>query len=238
MRALHLLAAATVALSLLSAPSAFAATEKVPVDLGLGPAAYHFFGAIGEDQPVHFGLKISLEAVIDQQMIRRNQRKVPANYRKMARDMNEVRYSPSVFIPDALIISPKYKDTGIYGITWRPLGLGLPLLTGRVRLSVGAGLLLTYAFIHTDLDNDLPAGAPAPAVRDTHFVRPGLDLGAELEIALTKSFLISLGWSSGLYVPQTLGSFGMDLEKLDESIWHVGQAFLQLHFRFPYTVKL
>ncbi len=232
------LAAAAAAVSLLGAASAHAATEKVPIDLGLGPAAYHFFGAIGDDQPVHFGLKISLEAVIDQKMIRRNQRKVPANYRKMARGMDEVRYSPSVFIPDALIISPKYKDTGIYGITWRPLGLGLPLLTGKVRLSLGAGLLLTYAFIHTDLDDDLPPGAPAPSVRDTHFLRPGLDLGAELEIALTQSFLISLGWSSGLYVPQTLGSFGMDLTKLDESLWHVGQAFLQLHFRFPYAVKL
>ena len=29
-----------------------------------------------------------------------------------------------------------------------------------------------------------------------------------------------------------------DLEKFDDSIWHIGQAFLKFHFRFPYTVNL
>lgn len=226
MRSLPALAIA--AALLLAAPGAQAAKVKVPVDLGLGPAAYHFFGAVGADQPLHYGLKISLEAVIDRELIKRNQRQIPANYRKMAASMDEVRFSPSVFIPDALFISPKLDDTGIYGVTWRPIGLGVPLISSGVRLSVGAALLLTYAFLYSDT---LP---------DTHFLRPGLDLGAELEIPFSKSFLVSLGWSSGLYVPQKLGEFGLgELPgELDQTIWHVGQAFLQLHFRFPYETNL
>jgi hypothetical protein len=224
-----LIASISLLAAVLSAGEARAgSTVTVPVDVGVGPAAYLFTGPIADDQFPHYGLKISLEAVIDQELIRRNQRRIPASYRKMAGSMDEVRYKPSIFIPDALIISPKIKDTGIYGVTWNPLGVGVPLLKGPVRLRVGAGLLLTYAFIYSD----------NPEIPTTHFVRPGLDLGADLEIPFTKSFLISLGWSSGLYVPQKLGSFGLDMDAIDKSIWHVGQAYLQLHFRFPYSTKM
>jgi len=226
MRSLRLLPLAAAVL--LAAPAVHAAKVKVPVDLGLGPAGYHFFGAVGDDQPVHYGLKISLEAVIDKELIKRNRSKIPASYRAMAGSMEEVRFSPSIFIPDALIISPKLEQTGIYGVTWRPVGLNVPLIKSGVRLTVGAALLLTYAFLYSDT---LPT---------THFVRPGLDLGAELEIPITKSFLVSLGWSSGLYVPQKLGELGMGTlpDELDQTIWHAGQGFLQLHFRFPYETKI
>jgi hypothetical protein len=150
--------------------------------------------------------------------------------------MNEVRISPSIFIPNALIISPKLQQTGIYGITWRPISLGLTLVDADpVRLQVGAGLLLTYAYLYSDLK----------ALPNTHFIRPGLGLGAELEIALSRSFLVSFGWDSGFYVPQGLGKFGLgafgekqDYQALRQTLWHFGQGFVKLHVRFPYSTNL
>jgi hypothetical protein len=197
---------------------------EVPVDVGIGPAAYLISGPVFADQPVHFGLKINVEAVIDKEWIRRNERAIPSRFRGMARNVNEVRISPSIFIPDALFISPKLRNTGIFGITWRPLSVGQPFGSGPVKLRLGAGLLATYFFLYSDV---LPT---------THFLRPGVDLMAELELGLSKSFLVSLGWASGFYIPQGLGSFGIG--PISSSIWHVGQAFLQLHFRFPVAMEL
>lgn len=205
---------------------AFAARVTVPVDVGIGPSAYLINGPISDDQFTHFGLKFNLEAVIDQEWVRKNPRAIPKKYRGMAKKITEVRISPSIFIPDSFFISPKIKNTGIYGVTWRPLSLSQPFGPEAVKLRLSAGLLLTYAFIHSDL----------ATIPTTHFIRPGADLSAEVEFKLSDSFLISTGWASGFYIPQQLGTFG--LGPLNESIWHVGQAFLQLHFRFPYTANL
>jgi hypothetical protein len=195
----------------------------VPVDVGVGPAAYVFTGQVFADQPVHFGLKINVDAVIDKEWIRKNQRAIPAKYRGMARNINEVRISPSIFIPHAFFISPKIWNTGLYGVTWRPIALSQSVGQGAVRLRLSAGLLLTYAFLYSDV---LPT---------THFLRPGADLMAEVEWMMTSSFGVSFGWASGFYVPQGLGTLGFG--PFDQSIWHVGQAFVKVHLRFPFTVK-
>ncbi|GHG66236.1 hypothetical protein [Comamonas sp. JC664] len=197
----------------------------VPVDVGVGPAAFAFFGPVFEDQPIHTGLKISVQAVLDKAWLKKNQRRVPQRYRKYASSLDEVRISPSLLIPDTLIISPKLRDTGMYGATWKPLSLGVPLTSSPARLSLGAGLLLTYAYLHS---NTLP---------NTHFVRPGAEVGVDLELQLSKRFLVSLGWESAFYVPQELGGLGLP-ERLRDGIFHVGQAYLQLHVRFPYTARL
>jgi hypothetical protein len=208
----------------------------VPVDVGVGPAGYLVSGPVADDQPLHSGLKISIQAIIDQATIQAHQDRIPAGYRQQALRMSEVRYSPSIFIPDALLISPKIRNTGIYGITWRPISIGVPLIDANpVRLRLAAGLLVTYAYLYSDL-------ATLPA---THFIRPGIDVGAELEIAIVPSFLVSCGWASGFYVPQGLGTLGMgafgdsqDYAALKQTLWHFGQGFVKLHFRFPYTVNL
>ncbi|NMO23175.1 hypothetical protein HPC49_51170 [Pyxidicoccus fallax] len=197
----------------------------VPVDVGVGPAAFLFFGPVFEDQPIHTGLKISVEAVLDKEWLRKNQRLIPRRYRKQAQGLDEIRISPSILIPDSLIISPKLRDTGMYGATWKPLSLGLPLSSSPARFSVGAGLLLTYAYLHSD------------TLEDTHFLRPGASLGVDLELMASKSFLVGVGWESVFYVPQELGGLGLP-ERLRDGIFHVGQAYLQLHFRFPYTTRL
>jgi hypothetical protein len=214
--------------------AARAGEVTVPVDVGVGPAFYVITGEVTRDQPVHFGLKLSVQAIIDQATIRQHQDRIPLRYRQQALHLREVRYSPSMLIPDSIIISPAIGHTSIYGITWRPISLSVPLVdAGGTCLRLGAGLLATYAYIHSDL-----AAIPA-----THFLRPGIDLGADLEIMFTSSFGVSLGWASGFYVPQVLGGFGLAEEGKSvslgpETLWHFGQAYLKLHVRFPYTASL
>lgn len=216
-------------LLLLPGVAAAQRTVTAPVDFGIGPSAFFFFGPVFHDQPLHTGLKIDVEAVLDKEWLQKNQALIPRKYRSQALKSGEIRFAPAVLalIPDSLIISPKYRNTGMYGATWKPVGVGLTLSPSPVRLSVDAGLLLTYAYIYSDLDT----------IGTTHFLRPGLKLGADLEFQLSKSFLISIGWDSSLYVPQRLNTFS-ETKPLNESIFHVGQAYLMFHFRFPYTTRL
>ncbi len=228
-----MLAAAAVLAGMIGAASDGAAEPvTVPVDLGIGPALYNITGTVADDQPFHLGLKISLQAIIDQATLQRAAGRIPPRMRARVLRMKEVRISPSLLIPDALIISPAARNTGIYGVTWRPLGLNLPLIAGdAVQLRLQAGLLLTYAFVSSSL----------PTIPTTHFFRPGVDLGAELEIFPSPIFGFSLGWSSGLYIPQVLGGFGVTPPEGGDSrarLWHFGQAFFKVHVRFPHTIRL
>jgi hypothetical protein len=222
---LCVIAAASSAL----ATKAAAATE-VPVEIGIGPAAYFVTGPVQNDTLVHYGLRLNVEAVLDRAFIADHIREVPAQYQDMARRMNEVRVSPSLLIPDALIVSPKpltlNQRTGMYGATWRPVSLGVPFGERRAHLGFRAGLVLTAFYLHSEV---LPS---------TFFLRPGVELSASvvLELAYKKVYL-SFGWASGLYVPQVLGTF-VGTRPLDQAIWHLGQAFLQLHFRFNQRINL
>lgn len=213
-------------LASLSGP-AEAAKVTVPVDIGLGPAVHMITGPVQADQPLHTGLKLSVQAIIDKKTIKKNKRKIPRKFRRYAKTVNEVRFSPSLFIPDTLFISPKRtSNTGIMGIAWQPVGVGVPLLDAGIKARLGLGLQLTYAYLYSDT---LP---------DTHFLRPGLAPGAEVEIPFSKRFLISGGWSSMVTVPQQLGGSIGEIGATDESIWHIGQGFVKLHLRFPYTVRM
>jgi hypothetical protein len=233
-----LLAAAALAAATMVVPAdARAATPvTVPVDVGIGPAAYIITGRVADDQPIHLGLKLSVQAIIDQATIQRHQNRIPPRLRARALRMKEVRISPSILIPDALIISPAARNTGIYGVTWRPIGANIPLIDGEaVTLRLQAALLATYAYLTSSL----------PTIPTTHFLRPGLDLGAELEMFPSPLFGISVGWSSGLYLPQALGSFALKpdstlsaTEARRATLWHFGQAFLKIHVRFPHTTRL
>lgn len=198
-----------------------------PVDIAVGPTALLFFGPVFDDQPIHTGLRINVEAVLDKEWLRKHQALIPRKQRGRVSKMGEIRYAPAVLglIPETLIISPKYKNTGMYGATWKPLGFGLGLTPSPVRLSLDAGLVLTYAYMYSDT---LP---------NTHFLRPGLQLTADLEFQVSESFLVSLGWSSAAYIPQRVGTF-TETKPLNGSIFHVGQAFLLLHFRVPFTVTM
>ncbi|WP_225408919.1 hypothetical protein [Stigmatella hybrida] len=216
-------------LLLLLLPGAASAARQVtvPVDIAVGPSALLFFGPVFDDQPLHTGLKLDVEAVLDPEWLRKNRSLIPRKYRSQALKAGEIRVAPplAALIPDTLIISPKYRNTGIYGATWKPLGIGLGLTPSPVRLSFDAGLVLTYAYLYSD------------TLENTHFLRPGLQAGLDLEFQLSKSFLLSLGWASTVYVPQKLGTLG-EVKPLDASIFHVGQPYLLLHFRVPVTTRI
>lgn len=205
----------------------------VPLDIGVGPSFNHFFGPIGDDQYFHYGIKLDIAAIINRQVIKDNIDKVPKKYRKMAGSIDELKYYPLWWLPDSLIISPKVDKTGIYGVTFRPIHLGIDLFSvGGLGLSVSVGAIVTYAYIMSDafVNSD-----------SMHFLRPGADVRAELSMMFTDSVGISLGWASAFYIPQSVDkkdSSFWDVPGIDDSLWHNGQAFLMFHYRFPYSTTL
>ena len=211
----------------------------VPVDVGAGPAFFvfgnpslehgAFAGPVVVDQFFHYGLRLSLAAVIDHEFIKKHPGLVPPKYRRMFEPGSVVYYRPAVLalVPRNLIISPKLGNTGIYGATWDVLGLNLALITDPVRWTAGASLVGTYAFIDSDA-----------FASPTHFLRPGVDLGTKVRVPLGEDFALSLGWSSNFYLPQKIGGAIFETAKGDDALWHIGEGFLMLHYQFPYTTTL
>lgn len=214
-----------------------AAPLVVPIDVGVGPAFLlpnpPAFGV----QPLHTGLSLSLAAVLDEELIAKNRRRIPPGLRRAARSVSEVRYRPwfLALVPELLVVSPQIEGlapTGMYGAVWRPLGIGLSLVDEPVRLAAHANVDVAWLFIHSAA----PDGGSATAATVTHFLRPGVNLELVLEVPVTESFLVSTGWSSDLFVPQPLGRPPWEVLPLDEALWHLGGPFLKLHVRVPYTV--
>lgn len=224
-----------LALLLLLAPSPALAGRKkavtIPIDVGIGPAAHLVTGPLQQDQPVHWGLVISVQAILDHETLEKFKKQIPRQYRKQVMAMDEVRISPSIFIPDTLFLSPKTDNTGMVGASWTPLNLGIPLVKEPFRWSLGASLRLSGAWIWSDGVAGALDGAPFQMI----FLRPGVDLGSEVELPFSDTFLVSGGWRSQIHLPQPVGGSVGEIGPLRESVWHIGQPFMMLHFRFPYA---
>ena len=219
-------------LTLFCSSMAQAAKITVPIDVGVGPSALTWTGDLADDQPWHFGLSISAAAIIDQKTLKKHKKKIPKQYRSQLKKMDEIRVG-YLLIPDTLILSPKRENTGMFGATWSPISLGIPAEVGNSKMRLGVDALLTYTYIDSDLEN----------IGTTHFLRIGIGPGADLEVPLGETFLFSLHWRSGIYIPQQIGGGVGDLGPIlegqpDESIWHVGQGSFQLHYRFPYSTRI
>jgi|GEM_PF-605231 len=214
------------------APTKCPPRVTVPVDVGIGPTFNLISGPVFQDQPVHFGGRLNMYAVIDRKFLRQNWACIPPQYRGYARGVTEARIKPAFLnlIPRELIISPKIPDvnsTGIYGIGWNLFSLGLAPISDPFRVSLNFGLPVKYMYIHSDtLDSP------------THFARPGLEAMFDIEIPFSPRFLFSFGWVSQVYIPQRVGGPIIGIGPLDESIWHIGQAFFKLHFRVPYETSI
>lgn len=200
----------------------------VPLNIGFGPALHLITGPVQDDQRFHFGIKLYMKAILDAALIQANLHRVPKKYRGYAKGIEELRIG-HLLIPDTLFLSPRVNNTAMYGVSWRPIGLDLPLSRRPVRLAIGIGLDLSYAYLDSQIGE---------VETTTHFLRPGADLTASLEIPFSPTFLIDVGWTSLFYPPQAVGGDIFALGDLDESIWHIGQAFLRLHFRVPYQFSL
>ncbi len=208
---------------------ALASAEEItaPVDLGIGPALNWFTGELSRDQIAYSGVKFSLAAILDHDLIAAHINRVPKEYQAMALSWDEYRYRPTILLPDSITISPKVSHTGMYGATWRPLDIDFPLARRQTNLDLSIGLIFTYTFIHSDL------------FASTHLLRPGIDVTLHWEIPVSDTFLVSMGWMSQFYVPQKVGGDIFELGGFDDkSIWHVGQVFVMLHFRFDYTTDI
>jgi hypothetical protein len=228
---------AFVLLGTLPLESVEAKPVEIPVNVGVGPLAATFFGPIAEDQRYHWGLELKLAAIIDKAVLKSQRKRVPKRFRGMVDRMGQVEIG-HLLIPDRFFISPRLKNTAIYGVTFRPIGINQPLVKSPFRLTIGAGLMLTYAYINTRYSADVLSDQRKTPEGTTHFLRPGLEFKAELTIPITRSFLISGGWSSALYPPQKVGEGIASFGGTEGTIWHVGRAFAMIHIRFPYMVNL
>ena len=213
--------------------SARAGQVTVPFDVGVGPAANLMFGPMFRDKPVHTGLRLSTYFVIDRKTRQKYRNRIPAKYRQMADGQGDIKFNPlSCCVPSSLYISPPIKgtpfaDTGVYGLTMKPLGIGINLFgdsTASFNLSLGA--LLTYFFMHSStLESPM------------HFLRPGLEAKAEVELNFGDGG-VSFGWASMAHIPQPVGGSILKIGPLNEAVWHIGQAFFLIHVRKPVAVNL
>lgn len=179
------------------------------MDLAVGPAASFLFGPVFRDRPIHTGIVIDADLVLS---------KAPPDRRPSG--WNQLRLS-SAYVPRSIWISPAVgpADTGVYGVSFRPIGFSLPVVQAPFWVTVGAGVLVTYLFVHSRT-------LPSP----THFLRPGLDPSVEIEVVAADPIGANVGWTSQLYVPQAVGGNLFAIGPVQEAIWHVGQLSAELHF--------
>lgn len=212
----------------------------VPVQIGVGPTGnilagptytddtIGWGGRLADDQLIHYGLRLSATAIIQADLVEEHPRMVPRNYRGYVRRAGEVRFSPAVLslIPSSLYLSPPVTDASAWGATWALLGAGLPLVTDPFRLSLNGRVIATLLYV------DSPS-----ATSPFFFARPGASLVVDVEVPVTDDFLVSFGWSSKFHVPpQPLSGHFLNSRGFDEhSLWHIGQFYVQGHYRFPFS---
>lgn len=204
---------------------------SVPIEVGVGPAAYHFGASNGIDRIFHTGISLSGQAVISNKLIRENKHMIPKQYRKMALAQDEIRVS-KIWIPESIIISPSTSGTAAFGASFRPIAASLIQAKNSNGLSVDLGARATYVHIQHG-DGDL----------SPHFLGLGVDATAEYRICLKKGELkgrwLGIGWASHVYIPQGLlfSSDSAAALSFEPAQWHTGQAFIKYYHRFPYQYK-
>lgn len=216
-------------------PPAPSGPVQIPIEIGAGPIALVPSPPGVFDQVAHFGLMIEVAAVVDQALIRQHKNQIPPWARAAAGNVTELKVRPwwLAIIPDTLVISPQFKDTGMYGAIWRPFGVGVPLVDQPgFKLTAGAALDAVALFVHSSV-----LGVPAGGGQSyTLVLRPGINLRVSAEVPLGDSVRLSGGWSSDLFIPQPYGRLPWELAPLDVSLWHLGGPYLMLAWRFPLDV--
>jgi len=224
-------ALATVCMGLMAWTStpAVAAELDVPLEIGVGPATHTWFGPVGKDQPFHTGVVITADVVLDRAWFRDHGDAVPKRWRSLAGRVDEVRIRPLWYVPESLIVSPKFRNTGMVGASWRPVAVGFPILTSPIRVGVDVGARLTALYMWTDT---LPDSADP---KGTFFLRPGLDASLDAIFPLSDTIRVRLGVDGHAYVPQKIGGFGIG--QGGDRMWAMARGFAELRVRFPVTVK-
>lgn len=127
------------------------------------------------------------------------------------------------FLPDNLFVSPLGEATGLnaYGVGLRPTSFGTHDFGHVLRGAVSVGVVVTYLYLKT----------LGPAASETHFLRPGFDVRADLEVDWGASWFVGIGWNSLFHLPQRLGTNFDDARDGGTRLWHLGQAYLLFNFR-------
>ncbi|MGC8928063.1 MAG: hypothetical protein ACP5QK_09080 [Myxococcota bacterium] len=206
--------------------------EEIPLNIGVGPALNYIPSIISEDQLLHYSLKLDIYAAIDREFIESHKSRIPKKYRGFVENKDELRVS-YIFIPESIIFSPKLNNTGMYGINFRPISIGLPVLKYvNFKNRLNLGLNLTYIFIHSD---KIFEGSGS-----MNFLRPGLNLQFDNIAKMTRKFLISFGVDAYFYIPQKIEKNSPILEsgEPDKSIWFIVQGYIIFNLRLPYNAKI
>jgi len=205
---------------------------EVPLNIGFGPALNYIPGVISDDQTFHYSLKLDMFAVLDKDFIESHKNRVPKKYRGLLEGKDEFRIS-YIFIPESLIISPKIENTGIYGINFRPISLGLPFVSNKnFKNGLSLGLNLSYMFIHSDKIFD--------GKGSMNFLRPALNLQFDNLVRVNRNLLLSFGLDSYFYIPQEIkdSSPVLEIGNLDRALWFIGQVYIIINFRVPYKTRI
>ena len=57
-------------------------------------------------------------------------------------------------------------------------------------------------------------------------------------LGLFAGLSLTADWRSRFYPPQELGGAFIDLGHISESVWHIGQGSVELHYRFPFRTNI
>lgn len=218
-----------------SMASITATAAEIPINVGVGPSLFSIPDSIQIAQvKPFFGFNLKIKAIIDKETIEKNKAKIPPKFRSAVEKTNEVRIG-YLYIPANIMIAPgdDGEQPSIYGATWKPISIDLPVKLGPATLSFGTELVVTYAMITAAVASSENTESKLERTT-THFIRPGLSLNAELDYPLSKAFVFSLGATSSYYIPQKLKGAGANRD----SLWRVGEMRATLNYRFPIEVKL
>ncbi|TVQ91062.1 MAG: hypothetical protein EA397_11240 [Deltaproteobacteria bacterium] len=188
-------------LSILAMPAAMAASPALEGGIGLG--TWTWIGPLAAEQPVHPGFVLTFDEVVDRRLLLKDPTALPASLQDRAGSVHEVRLRRYPWIPESLILSPRFQQTGMVGASWRPLVIGRPLATGPVSLSADAGLRVTALYLWSSSLPDPADGSKS------FFLRPGVDLSLDLGFALSDRTTLRIGAEGHAYLPQAISGFGL-----------------------------
>lgn len=238
-----------ICIALLTLMTGYVEAAEIPINIGLGPAYYLIPEKIQEESTYHSGLSLHIKAVIDKTSIEKNKNKIPQKYHDAVSKVDEVKVG-FILIPDSIIISPRKRQHGLemYGASWRPLAINVPIKAGPAKLSFGTGMVFSYLFVNLGDYKIIDAEEKSSASNNnaqtylnqvTHFIRPGIDLRLDLEIKFSPFFLTSIAWTSAYYIPQKIGGSVFELSNTkSQNLWRIHHGSLLFNVRFPYQVAL
>lgn len=203
---------------------AMAGEVSAALDVGVGGKALLIYGAPPQVRRVHSGATASARVVVDPKSLRETTDALPWPWSSLAgRKTKKVHWNPVPWLPESIILSPGFGDGSALGMSWRVAQMQVD--TGdRFKVGFTSGARLTWLSF---FGGDVPT---------THFLRPGIDLGAWVELPLSERWFLDVGYSSQLYVPQAWGSPPWEIGPQEDWLWHLGEVSLTFHRRRPRTI--